>query len=702
MHNVEHMQRALAGHALFGPLLYLACSEQTVASRLARPRSVGMSVATGAPILRDDDTRALVQKRFRRYHDGAYNRVMRYFAHEASPLSLFVLDAEGSCEEVLRSARDILEKGDVERLQCNASDIHSKMTTRTAVQITCADLEGEATHTGGDSVSALVASHTSCKVDGDAEKYASQLTALLHGLEMPPYVYSYPVKGAFVERPELGTEEGDGDEAAEGVERRWRQSVVHQAWGGYSGDVNLYIHIPYCQMKCSFCNLLTTMNTNEHKMQRYMEAVKAELRMVAREMRPSGQGNNNKAATRVRTVHFGGGTPTLLSPAEVESVLEVARECFEAEAVEEIAIEGAPSSLASRTPPPPRAIGEEQQEGGGVRVDEQRMRGFLRAGISRISIGAQTLVEEELPSVSRANELGLAVPVVRAAVEMGFRNVNVDLIYGLEGQSLENVLESVRVAAALGVHTVTLYCLAVRKKTKYGRVQRSQHGGMPFHELDCLHEWYGRVRALLSELGYEQKTLVLFARGSNGGNRQEEVEFDGVPTVGLGAGARSYAPAVQYTSDSYSRPALPPEIVNGYVVDVLDRGMPAIRNWAALDKDEQARRFFILQLLRRSGVDVEQYRSTFEELCEDRFGAQIRALVRMGRAEYVFEEAAVREVVRGPTLTEEAAAVMAGSAGIRPRPFLRLTPRGLAESSAIAQLFFSNRVQQLQAESSYG
>ena len=89
--------------------------------------------------------------------------------------------------------------------------------------------------------------------------------------ESPSYVYSYPTKLAYVPLENSGT----------GLKE---DQVIKHAWGGYKGPLNIYMHIPYCQMKCSFCNLFTTMNFNDAKLDRYVEALKTEVRSIFQEI----------------------------------------------------------------------------------------------------------------------------------------------------------------------------------------------------------------------------------------------------------------------------------------------------------------------------------------------------------------------------------------------------------------------------------
>ncbi|MCB9797858.1 MAG: coproporphyrinogen III oxidase family protein [Alphaproteobacteria bacterium] len=376
-----------------------------------------------------------------------------------------------------------------------------------------------------------------------------------------PYAYTYPPKRAYAPLSEV-----------DGVE----------VWRGYSGPLNVYLHVPFCEMKCRFCNLFTVTAPDEAAQARYVAALHRELELVRAALGP----------TRLASVHFGGGTPALLSRGQLAGLLGALTRAFPVTPGAEIAIEGTPESLA------------------GGRLAELREMGF-----NRVSMGVQSLDAQELEGMGRASTQP-ALQALEEALELGFPNVNADLIYGLPHQTQSAFLDDLRQIVALGPPTVTLYPIVLRERTAFGAAARS--GRARFTHGAELYGWYDAAVSVLDEAGYEALTLVLHAR-PGGGNGFEVQEFLGVPTLGLGAGARSYAPGFHYTSDDYFAPTRPIALTKAWMQGVEAGQVPA-RCGVALTAEDQERRHVILQLLYQ-GVDAAQVEA---------FPVEFEALRRMG------------------------------------------------------------------------
>lgn len=393
--------------------------------------------------------------------------------------------------------------------------------------------------------------------------------------DMPPYVYAYPPKTAY--RPCC--------ESARALE----------SWSGFEGPLNLYVHVPYCAMKCSFCNLFATVESSASTMQRYVDAVFKELNLVAKALTGS--------AVEIRSVYLGGGTPTSLGDAQLASLLAAVRQRWPLAAGAEISIEAAPGSL-----------------------DEARCERLRELGFSRLSIGIQSFDEEELQSLGRGYGADHSRRMAKAAVECGPRNVNLDLIYGLERQTLGGWLENLETALEIAPPTLTLYPLVVRQRTTYGKRHRKNPEG--FGDSSMLYDWYDRALALLEAHGYRQHTFVTFAR-DGGGCGHEASEFAGVPTLGIGAGARSYAPCLHYTNDDYFEVRGIQRTLGDYFASVETEERIPVRCAAYLDLEEIIRRRVILGLL-SAGVDRDEYRRRFDEAIEERFAPQFVSLCDEG------------------------------------------------------------------------
>ena len=196
----------------------------------------------------------------------------------------------------------------------------------------------------------------------------------------------------------------------------------------------LYIHIPFCHRKCTYCAFYSTVSSGDR--QAYVDALCQELRLRRHVMEHP-----------LHTVYWGGGTPSLLSIAHVEQIVATLRECYQTAEVVEATLEANPEDL---TP--------------------DYLRDLSRIGFfNRISIGVQSFHDDDLRLLNRRHNARQAVEAVRNAVAAGFDNVSVDLIYGLPGQTVEAWQDNLCRLASLPVCHLSAYALTVEDGTMLAR-----------------------------------------------------------------------------------------------------------------------------------------------------------------------------------------------------------------------------------------
>ena len=186
--------------------------------------------------------------------------------------------------------------------------------------------------------------------------------------------------------------------------------------------LGLYLHIPFCQSICSYCNFNRGL-LDEALKKRYVAA-------LAREIDASGQGE------RVDTIFFGGGTPSLLEPSEVATLIRACRSAFAVAEDAEVTLETNPET-----------------------VTDARLEGFLEAGVNRLSFGAQSFDDGELRRLGRVHDARRIGEAVAAARSAGVTNLSLDLMFWLPGQSLDSWLASVEAAVALTPDHLSFYLL---------------------------------------------------------------------------------------------------------------------------------------------------------------------------------------------------------------------------------------------------
>ena len=239
---------------------------------------------------------------------------------------------------------------------------------------------------------------------------------------------------------------------------------------------SLYLHIPYCEKKCIYCDFYSIENMNS--MEQFLTALEKEIRMYA------GRFSQGDA---VDTIFFGGGTPSLLPPSTMGRILTALRSNYPIRTDAEITVETNPGT-----------------------VDVERLRGYRSLGVNRLSIGIQSLHPHELAFLSRIHTSEEAVQCVENAYRAGFENVSVDLIFSLPNQTLEQWNENLRRAIALEPKHISAYSLIVEEHTPlFTMVQNKMVSPLP-EGLDA--EIYESTIETMAEYGYQQYEISNYAK----------------------------------------------------------------------------------------------------------------------------------------------------------------------------------------------
>ncbi len=200
-------------------------------------------------------------------------------------------------------------------------------------------------------------------------------------------------------------------------------------------SIGIYLHIPYCTVRCSYCDFYLTAGRGPD-LAAYVAALVGEIGAFEAALR----------GRPVDTIHFGGGTPSLLPPAMIGAVLEALGSAFAIDAGAEIAVEANPEDL-----------------------DERRCDDLAAAGVNRIAIGVQAFDDRLLRTLRRPHDAARARRALAAARRSPIRSVGADLILGLPEQGISAALAGVRDAVALGVDHLSLYLLEIHPRTRLGR-----------------------------------------------------------------------------------------------------------------------------------------------------------------------------------------------------------------------------------------
>jgi oxygen-independent coproporphyrinogen-3 oxidase len=376
---------------------------------------------------------------------------------------------------------------------------------------------------------------------------------------LPSYVYTYPTKAAY-------SPFSDWKAAASGFSE-------------VEGKINLYIHIPFCEMKCAFCNLFTVTKNPRSTIERYIHCLLKEMELMS----PFLQLDKLK----IQSVYFGGGTPTLLKDDDLSLLNQCIQDTFNIEEDAEWSIEGAPNSFTS-----------------------EKFKHLKKIGFNRVSLGIQTFDPKLLQAVKRDYESTLGTEMAKKAIDTGFTNVNLDLIYGLPGQSLEGWVDDLSHACKLSPATLTLYPLAVRNRTLFGKKEKEE-----FLSPRELYRWYDISFECLEKNGYVQKTFVTYAK-STGGCRHEAQQFLGIPTLSFGAGSRKYAPYIHYVDEDYHN-RLPHATTLKRYMEAIEQENLIVSSAAFLTKEDRFLQKVILGILSSGINDPGIYLREMQQLIKE-------------------------------------------------------------------------------------
>ena len=273
-------------------------------------------------------------------------------------------------------------------------------------------------------------------------------------------------------------------------------------------SLSLYFHIPFCSTKCSYCAFNTYIHL-EHLVPRFITALAREVEIVGAGQRRT-----------VGTIFFGGGTPSLLTPAQFETVLDAARRHFDVLPSAEISLEANPNDL-----------------------NRDYLLALRRLGFNRLSIGMQTANANELQLFHRRHDNDAVARAVSAARGAGFDNINLDLIYGFPHQTMDSWETTLTQMLRLQPEHVSLYALGIEDGTSMKVwVER---GHVPAPDDDLAAEMYEFASDILGQHGYEQYEISNWAKPGRQCRHNLQYWLN-LPYVGFGPGAHGFACGVRY------------------------------------------------------------------------------------------------------------------------------------------------------------
>ena len=347
---------------------------------------------------------------------------------------------------------------------------------------------------------------------------------------------------------------------------------------GEIGGVGLYIHIPFCVAKCAYCDF-NSYSTLGWLMESYERAVRCELERAFASWQFTAE-----------TLYLGGGTPTVMPAESLTAMVDLVRS--HSEHLAEITVEANP---------------------GTVTLDQ--LRTLRKSGVNRISLGVQSMDDNELAVLGRIHNCRSAMQSVQLVRDAGFDNLNIDLIFGLPGQSVRSWANTLEKTVSLGPEHISLYALTVEPGTHLYDLIRD--GSLPAVDEDLSAEMYTLAEEFLAKAGYEHYEISNWALPARQ-CRHNLIYWHNLPYLGMGAGAWSY-----WQGQRWSNIRDPRE----YVARALN-GESLVEESECASRSQEISETLILGLRLMDGVPKESFRQRFGiELCE-LYGQEIAYLVQ--------------------------------------------------------------------------
>jgi len=346
--------------------------------------------------------------------------------------------------------------------------------------------------------------------------------------------------------------------------------------------LGLYVHIPFCSAICNYCNFNRGLFDADLKL-RYVQALLAEIRTAG--------STPHQAAD---TIFFGGGTPSLLEPAEVAAIIAACRDAFDLTADAEITLEANPET-----------------------VTEERLAAFRDAGVNRLSFGVQSFRPDELQRLSRLHTADRARAAVAEARAAGFDNVSLDLMMWLPGQNVAQWLESVDATIAIAPEHVSLYMLEVYPNAPLkDEMARARWSQAPDEDAEAM---YLAAFERLEGAGYAQYEISNAARPGRESRHNLKYWRDG-NWIGFGCGAHSTLDGVRWKNVAATEE----------FIDRLSRGESSVVERRALTAEERLGDALFTGLRLTAGVSLPEIRSRYGVDVWARYGGDLKVFVEAG------------------------------------------------------------------------
>ncbi len=329
-------------------------------------------------------------------------------------------------------------------------------------------------------------------------------------------------------------------------------------------ELGIYIHIPFCKSKCSYCDF-TSFANKEKIIEKYIECLKKEIK------------NKESNNCIIDTIYIGGGTPSFIESKYIREIVETIKSKFKIKQEAEITIEINPGT-----------------------VNEEKLKDYKKTGINRISIGLQSTNNKILKQIGRIHTYEEFLNTYNLAKKVGFKNINVDLMLALPSQTLEELEDSVQKVIKLEPEHISVYSLIIEEGTKMQQLVDSKKIQLPSDELE--RKMYWNIKNKLEQNGYIHYEISNFSKkgfeSKHNTNCWNQKEY-----LGFGLSAHSYINNERFCNTSN---------IEEYIKNVENNNFKGNIQICEIQNEEEKKKEYMLLALRKlEGVNIGEFKNKF-------------------------------------------------------------------------------------------
>jgi oxygen-independent coproporphyrinogen-3 oxidase len=354
----------------------------------------------------------------------------------------------------------------------------------------------------------------------------------------------------------------------------------------------VYLHIPFCKSRCSYCDFATDVYKRGEIVDRYVDALTSEILAAHDEKNPPANAGGSDLS--IDTIYFGGGTPSLLTPLQLEKILSAVDKQFAVQPEIELTVEMNPAT-----------------------VTLEKLKDYRSLGVNRASFGVQTFDDTELKRLARGHNAEDARMTFRLLRDAGFENISFDLIAGLPRQTLADWERNLDEALTLQPEHLSLYLLEIHDGTPLATQVRD--GRQPMPDEDLAAEMYELMLDKVTAAGYAQYEISNFAR-TGFESRHNTKYWRLEPVYGFGVSAHSFDGSQRYANERDTAK---------YVSLIEGSGGAEVMR----EQIDAASEFIFLGLRLNKGIDAAEYKTHFGIDLHEKYSAELKEIRDAGLIE---------------------------------------------------------------------